>query len=72
MAKILTDNWHLYPPPPPPPSSRPSNTVQVVKRSGPVNNSNSPIQDYVQPDDHTHLLTSCVMYKVTFFKKVSS
>ena len=19
MAKILTDNWHLYPPPPPPP-----------------------------------------------------
>ena len=29
-------------------------TAQVVETSVTVNNNNSPIQDYVQPDDHTH------------------
>ena len=30
-------------------------TTQVVKKSGTVNN-NSPIQDYVHPDNHTQLM----------------
>ena len=30
-------------------------TAQVVETSVTVNNNNSPIQDYVQPDDHTQL-----------------
>ena len=29
-------------------------TAQVVETPVTVNNNNSPIQDYVQPDDHTH------------------
>ena len=32
MAKILTDNWHLYPPPPPPPIQTLTHVHSIIEQ----------------------------------------